>query len=435
MRERVDAAAAAAKAAQDSATAARSDAEELRAGIARIGGELEVGRAELSQAKEDALGARQQAAAATEAAAAAREDAARARRDGDEVLEQLEVTRAEFTDARETAVKRLGAVDTRTVELRTQLESVGPRLDAIGAEIARAVEQAGTATAATGTALGTALEKQGVALRGEIDTVRAGTESAAAELAAARTDLNALREQSTAILDEVAMARQQSQAAMQRAQEGDSRMEEMRSELNFAIATLDELKAGLTSAGQAAIIARREAESAKRTVTAESERNNERVTEVFREILGLATRGGSQPGVGGVTRRAEIGQLRAKRESSIAELPTRAPRHGFDDAPQPMAVLGLNGKFKELNPAFTKLVGYQEHEFVKAVWPSVHDRAVYAQQQEHLQSLSEGELDSVAFQSSYMHSQGLMVPVNGEISVVRDDDGKPTSLLLTGEEH
>ncbi|HYM58227.1 MAG TPA: PAS domain S-box protein, partial [Solirubrobacteraceae bacterium] len=228
--------------------------------------------------------------------------------------------------------------------------------------------------------------------------------------------------------------RQQSQAAMQRAQEGDARMEELRSELNFAIATLDELKAGLTSAGQAAIIARREAESAKRTVTAESERNNERVTEVFREILGLATRGPGSAGVGGVQRRSELGQLRAKRESEIAAIPKRDARHGFDDAPHPMAVVALDGKFKELNPAFTKLVGYQEHEFTKAVWPSVHDRTVFAQQQEHLQRMVAGELDSVAFQSSYMHSQGLMVPVDGELSVVRGDDGEPAYLLLTAQE-
>jgi len=31
-----------------------------------------------------------------------------------------------------------------------------------------------------------------------------------------------------------------------------------------------------------------------------------------------------------------------------------------------MAILALDGKFKELNPAFAKLVGYQEHEFAKA---------------------------------------------------------------------
>jgi PAS domain S-box-containing protein len=223
---------------------------------------------------------------------------------------------------------------------------------------------------------------------------------------------------------------------MQRAQAGDQRIEQINSELTFAMSQLEELKAGLTSAGQAAIIARREAASAKQAAVAESEKNNERVSEVFREIIGLAARGGVGSGGGGgsVQRRAEIGKLRAQRDSSVREIPKREPRHGFDDAPQPMAVLTLDGKFRELNAAFSKLVGYQEHEFLKAVWPSVHDRAVYKQQTEQLGALKTGELESVAFQSSYMHSQGLMVPVNGEITLQRDESGEPTSLLLTAEE-
>ena len=45
-----------------------------------------------------------------------------------------------------------------------------------------------------------------------------------------------------------------------------------------------------------------------------------------------------------------------------------------------MAILALDGKFKELNPAFTKLVGYKEHEFTKAAWPSPHDRRDYKEQ-------------------------------------------------------
>ena len=99
-----------------------------------------------------------------------------------------------------------------------------------------------------------------------------------------------------------------------------------------------------------------------------------------------------------------------------------------------MAVLNLEGKFRELNPAFSKLVGYQEHEFLKAVWPSVHDRAVYKEQTEQLAQLKAGELESVKFQSSYMHSQGLMVAVDGELTLVRDDAGEPVSLLLTANE-
>ena len=51
-----------------------------------------------------------------------------------------------------------------------------------------------------------------------------------------------------------------------------------------------------------------------------------------------------------------------------------------------MAILGLDGKFKELNPAFTKLVGYKEHEFTKAAWPSPHDRRDYKDQLEQLRA-------------------------------------------------
>ena len=45
-----------------------------------------------------------------------------------------------------------------------------------------------------------------------------------------------------------------------------------------------------------------------------------------------------------------------------------------------------------------------------------------------------GELERVEFQSSYMHSQGLMVAVDGELTLVRDDSGEPLSLLLTAKE-
>ena len=268
-----------------------------------------------------------------------------------------------------------------------------------------------------------------------IGTEARRTAALESELASARAEITTLRATSDKILEEAAMSRQQAQAAMQRAQAGDQRIEQINSELTFALSQLDELKAGLTSAGQAAIIARREAESAKKAAVEGNEKSNERVSEVFREIIGLAARGGVGSGGGGsVQRRAELGKLRAQRESSIREIPTREPRHGFDDAPQPMAVLTLEGKFRELNAAFSKLVGYQEHEFLKAVWPSVHDRAVYKQQTEELVQLKTGAIESVKFQSSYMHSQGLMVPVDGELTLVRDEAGEPASLLLTADE-
>ena len=101
---------------------------------------------------------------------------------------------------------------------------------------------------------------------------------------------------------------------------------------------------------------------------------------------------------------------------------------------QPLAILGLDGRFRELNPAFARLVGYQENAFGKAVWPSPHDRAGYQQQQEQLRQLAMGEIDSVSVQSTYMHGQGLMVPVVGTLKAVPGEDGRPLHLLLEAED-
>ena len=179
------------------------------------------------------------------------------------------------------------------------------------------------------------------------------------------------------------------------------------------------MKAGLTSAGQAALVARREAEQAKKAAEHAGDGTGEHVTQVFREILGLAAKGRPRT-------------LQPSMDTTPPE--PREPRHGFDDESIPMAVIGTDGKFKELNPSFCRLVGYQEHEFAKAAWPSPHDRQYYAEQQEQFSMLIGGMLESVPVQSTYMHGQGLMVPVVGEITAVKGEDGLPSHLLLRAEE-
>ena len=99
-----------------------------------------------------------------------------------------------------------------------------------------------------------------------------------------------------------------------------------------------------------------------------------------------------------------------------------------------MAILALDGKFKELNPAFTKLVGYKEHEFMKAAWPSPHDRKDYKDQLEQLRRLGAGELHQVEVTSTYMHGQGLMVPVVGTLTLATGHDSAPSHLVLDAED-
>jgi PAS domain S-box-containing protein len=182
---------------------------------------------------------------------------------------------------------------------------------------------------------------------------------------------------------------------------------------------MEEMKAGLTSAGQAALLARREAENARKVAEHAGDGTGEQVQQVFREILGMAAKGRPRP---------------LHKPAAPAAPEPREPRAGFDDESVPMAVIGMDGRFKEMNPSFCRLVGYQEHEFAKATWPSPHDRAVYAQQQEEFSALVAGTLESVGVQSTYMHGQGLMVPVIGEITAVRGEDGTPSHFLLRAEE-
>src|SRR5918992_3429155 len=212
---------------------------------------------------------------------------------------------------------------------------------------------------------------------------------------------------------------------------GTRRVEAMQAELTYALKQLEDVKAGLTSAGQAAVIARREAEQAKRAAQQTQAEGGSGVHEVFQQLLAAARGGeGATPSSGRLRRPQTPAQdLRGKTEPA-----PREQRHGFDDVSQPLAILGLDGKFRELNPAFARLVGYSEHAFGKAAWPSPHDRAGYQQQQEQLRQLASGEIDSVSVQSTYMHGQGLMVPVVGTLKVVPGEDGLPLHLLLEAED-
>ena len=200
-----------------------------------------------------------------------------------------------------------------------------------------------------------------------------------------RAELDAMREDTAAVREQAELANAVAESARAtrrgRPRSRTRSVEALQAEVQFAISTMEEMKAGLTSAGQAALVARREAEQAKKAAQNAGDGTGEHVSAVFREILGLAAKG--RP------------RLLHKAEEEAPPEP-REPRHGFDDETVPMAVIGTDGKFKELNPSFCRLVGYQEHEFAKAAWPSPHDRQLYAQQQEQFSQLISGGLESRA---------------------------------------
>ena len=75
-------------------------------------------------------------------------------------------------------------------------------------------------------------------------------------------------------------------------------------------------------------------------------------------------------------------------------------------------------------------MGFSEAEFQAAAWPPVTDRENLAKHRDELRAIMSGRLESAEVDTSYVHAQGLQVPVRGRLSLVRDESGEPSHLLL-----
>jgi PAS domain S-box-containing protein len=132
---------------------------------------------------------------------------------------------------------------------------------------------------------------------------------------------------------------------------------------------------------------------------------------------------------------ADLGPLRFGGNGETAPVeapdgePERSTRPGFDDAAAAMARIGLDGHFRELNQAFSDLVGYSEAEFEAATWPPVMDRANLPKHREQIERMLRGEIDQAEVNTGYVHAQGLLVPVAGRIKLVKEGD-EPDHFLL-----
>ena len=346
LRDRLDEVSTVARAAQEAASGGHPELEELRAAVARLGGEVEAARSQVEHARQEALGAREQAAATGEAVAAARDDAAAARDEAVALRRELTAaderqaalatdveraagsaatatTAAEAAKADAAAAKSAGEkstqqltdLDAKAQALRTEMTAGRERLEAIGER----VERLGKDVVESGQTAGAAIEAQGAELRTELAAVRRIAEEARDGIETLRAEMDSVRDASLSVRDDAAAARSASEA-------GDRKVEAMQAELTFALKQLEDVKAGLTSAGQAAVIARREAEQAKRAVQQSAADSNSGVTEVFQQLLAAARGDGPPAGAqrSGL-RRPQTPAQDLKRKSEITARPA-APR-------------------------------------------------------------------------------------------------------------
>ncbi|HKP20970.1 MAG TPA: PAS domain S-box protein, partial [Thermoleophilaceae bacterium] len=182
-------------------------------------------------------------------------------------------------------------------------------------------------------------------------------------------------------------------------------------------------------AEKAAGVARQAADEAGAGATSHGHREHEEVRVVSR-FVGHASDGAAN-GDGNGTAPAEEPVLKPRQPlfAKKDEGPKREPLPGFDDVKEPKARIALDGRFQELNQAFTDLLGYTEAEFQQAVWPPVMDRANLDKHRQQMKNMLAGEVESVDVKTGYVHAQGLLVPVVGTLTLVRDN-GEPSHFLL-----
>jgi hypothetical protein len=469
-----------ARSAQVDAGESRADAGEARDAVARLEQTVTAAREQVETAVAEAAGAREQAAAAGEVAAGVRELAAgvgEAAREAvgpvaeelagvhsqlDDVLAEIAVLRDRPSGTDPEVEKALEQMRADVRSLRAAMESAeGGDAAAVQALSARidAVEEASDAVPkgldarmeslreGLATALGK-LETVTVELSATKTETGAGRQAveqrladAAAEVMAARTEaeqarrgleglqeeMASLREYAATAKAEAAAAREAVASARKSGAGDDRQVAELRTEIATALNTVQEAR-------QAAVSARREAEQARAAAEragAVNEATGEKFTEVWQKLLTSQPQGQTprRPG-SGVT---PLGIGRGAVSRPKAAPPAREPITGFDDDERPLARLDEKGKFNMLNPAFCKLVGYQEHEFGKAAWPSVLDRQAYKEQTAELKAMWAGEQEKAVVDSTFMHGQGLMVLIKGEVHAVKGDDGDVEHLLLVAE--
>jgi PAS domain S-box-containing protein len=123
---------------------------------------------------------------------------------------------------------------------------------------------------------------------------------------------------------------------------------------------------------------------------------------------------------------------RAQAERKLRESEERF-RGVFEHAPFGMCVSGLDGRFKQANEAFCRMVGYSEQELVAIPWSEITHPDDRERSKQIIEQLCEGS-GCVEVEKRYIHRSGNAVWARTRISLVRDSLGEPSYFVVHVED-
>ncbi|CAA9488049.1 MAG: diguanylate cyclase/phosphodiesterase (GGDEF & EAL domains) with PAS/PAC sensor(s) [uncultured Solirubrobacteraceae bacterium] len=119
---------------------------------------------------------------------------------------------------------------------------------------------------------------------------------------------------------------------------------------------------------------------------------------------------------------------RVEREREIGEAQERF-RRAFEDAPIGMAVVGLDGRFLDVNQALCAITGSAPHELTGKAFSAITHPDDLAADFEVMRALIAGAVASQVDEKRYLRPDGTAVWVARTVTLVRDADGAPLHFL------
>lgn len=151
-----------------------------------------------------------------------------------------------------------------------------------------------------------------------------------------------------------------------------------------------------------------------------------RLDEIFSSTMPASAEqaGLEQPAVSGQ------GEPQPSTTSEIGVLFSRA----FESVAIGACITGLDGKFIFVNPAFARMLGYAGVELVGQNFQALtytEDLSIGA---EAMHTMLSGESPTAHIQKRYLHKDGHLVWVDLNLSLVRDDNGRPLHFVALGQD-
>ena len=107
----------------------------------------------------------------------------------------------------------------------------------------------------------------------------------------------------------------------------------------------------------------------------------------------------------------------------------------FDAAPIGMALVAVDGRFLQVNPALCAIVGYDAAELMDTTFQAITHPDDLEADLDHLEDCLAGTIDGYGMTKRYVHHDGHAVWVELKVVVVRDADGVAGPLRLADPRH